>query len=122
MFISLIELLEECTIDDIEILGCAFKALVNIINDNLKNNDDVMTDMFMRLDKMLNLFGEECDIILTSSEISPEEAAEIQSLRAVINAVINVCPEEEYECTYKSCLRKFKSKDQLDNHIQKRHR
>lgn len=81
-----------------------------------------MSEMFSKLDKLLNVFGEECDIILTSSEISPEEASEIQSLRAVINAVINVCPEEEYACTYKSCLRKFKSKDQLEHHIQKRHR
>lgn len=122
IFFALIELLEDCTIDDIEILGCAFKALVNIITDNLKNNSETMTQMFARLDKILNGFGEECDIILTSNEISPEEAVEIQSLRSVINAVINVCPEEEYECTYKACLRKFRSKDQLEHHIQKRHR
>lgn len=95
---------------------------MNIITDNLKNNSETMTQMFSRLDKTLNVFGEECDIILTSNEISPEEAVEIQGLRSVINAVINVCPEEEYECTYKACLRKFKSKDQLEHHIQKRHR
>jgi hypothetical protein len=122
IFGALVELLEDCTIDDIEILGCAFKALVNIISDNLKNNSDLKTDLFGRLDKILIGFGEECDIILTSNEISPEEASEIQSLRSVINAVINVCPEEEYECTYKACLRKFRSRDQLEHHIQKRHR
>lgn len=81
-----------------------------------------MTEMFRRLDKVLNVFGEECDIILTSSEISQEESEEIQGLRSVINAVVNICPEEEYTCSYKSCLRKFKSKDQLDHHVQKRHK
>ena len=121
LFVSLVELLEECIIDDVEIIGCGLKALTNIITDNLRNNDELMSNTFVRLDKLLSEFGEECDLILASQEITPEEAADIANLRAIINTVINICPDEEYECTYKACLRKFRSKDQLQQHVMKRH-
>jgi hypothetical protein len=103
-------------------MSCALKALVNIISDNLRNNDDTMSILFTKLDKLLNVFGEQCDIILASNEITTEEAIEIKSLRAVINSVVNVCPEEEFECTYPGCGRKFKARDQLEQHVSKRHR
>lgn len=81
-----------------------------------------MGELFARLDRLLNLFGEECDIILSSNEINEEDASEIRSLRTIINTVINICPEAEFECTFKSCLRRFKSKEQLEAHILKRHK
>lgn len=81
-----------------------------------------MGELFARLDRLLNHFGEECDLILSSSEISEEDAAEIRSLRSIINAVVNVCPEAEFECSFKSCLRRFKSKEQLEAHFLKRHK
>lgn len=81
-----------------------------------------MSLMFEKLDKILSHFGEECDIILSSNEITEEDANEIKSLRSVINSVINICPEAEFECTFKSCFRKFKSKEQLESHISKKHK
>jgi hypothetical protein len=96
--------------------------LANIITGNLKNNDEDISAVFKKLDAILGSFGEECDIILGSNEITEEEINEIKNLRTIINAVVNIAPDEEFECPYKLCLRKFASKDQLESHLQRRHK
>ena len=121
IFYGLIDLLDECCIDDVDILNCAMKALTNIISDNLKNDNDTMVKYFKRLDELLSRFGKECDIILSSDEIEAEEVEEISQLRNIINAVVNSIPDEEFDCPYTLCKRKFKSKDHLDDHITRRH-
>lgn len=73
----LVELLEECTIDDIDIISCSLKALTNLIYENIKNSSEGVLRQFNSLDIMLDRFGEECDLILTSDEINEQEEAEI---------------------------------------------
>jgi len=46
---------------------------------------------------------------------------EIKGLRDMVNALINDMPEPMYGCTNGACGRKFKNKDELDKHIERRH-
>jgi hypothetical protein len=50
-----------------------------------------------------------------------EELEEIRGLRELINALINDMPEAAFECEVDSCGRKFKNKDELEKHIERRH-
>lgn len=121
IFHSLVELLDECNIDDIDILSCSLKALTNIIYDNLKNNNEKLMRDFSNLDKILQKFGEECDIILTSDEISDDEMKEIKDLKAIINTVVNIIPEQVFECKNSLCNRVFNNYQQLAEHVKRRH-
>jgi hypothetical protein len=53
--------------------------------------------------------------------VSEEEKEEINSLRKIINTVINIIPEEKFECEVGECGRKFKSREELAGHISRRH-
>ena len=121
MFHGLIELLSECNIDDLEIIINSLKALTNIINDNIQNDSDQIQASFVKLDLILQSFGEQCDIILECDEISEEEALEIKDLRFVINTVVNIIPEQMFHCPKSICERKFTTKDRLRDHIKRRH-
>jgi len=50
-----------------------------------------------------------------------EELDEIKGLRELVNALINDMPETAFECTDGKCGRKFKNKDELDKHVERRH-
>ena len=46
---------------------------------------------------------------------------EIRGLRDMVNALINDLPEPMFDCPDKVCGRKFKNKDELANHLERRH-
>ncbi len=50
-----------------------------------------------------------------------DELEEIRGLRELINALINDMPETAFECPDINCGRKFKNKEELDQHIERRH-
>lgn len=39
----------------------------------------------------------------------------------MVNALINDMPEPMYDCSDAACGRKFKNKEELDKHIERRH-
>ena len=51
-----------------------------------------------------------------------EEQEELKSLRDIVNALINDMPEPVFDCTINNCGRKFKNKEELDKHIERRHK
>lgn len=149
---GLINILEECTIDDVDILDCSFKAITNLMCDSVlkkintpmietkdphsKNelptgschnhkgdlrNEKDRSNAIQRLEDVLSKYGMECDIILGCEEVSDEEKDEINALRKIINTVINIIPEEKFECEIDNCGRMFKSNKELSDHISRRH-
>ena len=42
-------------------------------------------------------------------------------MRELINALINDMPETAFECPDINCGRKFKNKEELDKHVERRH-
>jgi hypothetical protein len=46
---------------------------------------------------------------------------EIKGLRDMVNALINDMPEAMYDCPDTKCGRKFKNKEELDKHVERRH-
>ena len=115
------KLLEDCTIDDIDIISCCLKALTNLIFKNIKNDSEATQKTFSLLDQLLDKFGSECDLILTSNEINENEEREISELRNIINTIINVIPDQEFVCSNLLCKRKFKSYAALQDHKSRRH-
>ena len=87
---------------------------------DLRNEKD-NSNAIKRLEDVLSQYGLECDIILGCEEVSDEEKEEINALRKIINTVINIIPEEKFECEIDGCSRKFKSKEELSEHILRRH-
>ena len=51
-----------------------------------------------------------------------DELEEIKGLRELINALINDMPETAFECTDINCGRKFKNKEELEKHVERRHK
>jgi hypothetical protein len=45
----------------------------------------------------------------------------LKGLRDLINALINDMPEPVFDCSIDGCGRKFKNKDELAKHIERRH-
>lgn len=50
-----------------------------------------------------------------------EEQMELKGLRDLVNALINDMPEPMYDCIHKACGRKFKNKEDLEKHMERRH-
>lgn len=50
-----------------------------------------------------------------------EEMVEIKGLRDTVNALINDMPEIMFDCPIEKCGRKFKNKEELDKHLERRH-
>jgi uncharacterized C2H2 Zn-finger protein len=50
-----------------------------------------------------------------------DELQEIKGLRDLVNALINDMPEAMFNCPDVKCGRKFKNKDELDKHVERRH-
>ena len=135
IFKDLIEILEECTIDDVDILNCSLKAQTNLICDpvitklNQNSEKSICEDrntgfnLLKNLEGILNKYDEECDIIQSCDEVSEEEKEEIVNLKNIICTVMKIIPEDsKFECTYASCGRVFKSKDEQTNHVNRRHK
>lgn len=73
------------------------------------------------------MLGEECDSIIVRVELVTQDVAKahekqiILGFRQVVNALVNVIPEESFACNEDGCGRKFKTKEQLEKHRQRRH-
>ena len=52
---------------------------------------------------------------------SADELEEIQSLRKLINALNNDMPEPIIACSVDDCGRKFKTQEELESHVKRRH-
>jgi len=50
-----------------------------------------------------------------------EEMVQIGGLRDLINTLVNDMPEVTKDCPMKGCGRKFKSQQDLDKHLDRRH-
>ena len=50
-----------------------------------------------------------------------DELEEIRGLRELINALINDMPEMAFDCPDAKCGRKFKNREELDKHMERRH-
>jgi len=50
-----------------------------------------------------------------------DEMVEIKALRDMVNALINDMPEAMLRCPDEACGRKFKNKEELDKHVERRH-
>lgn len=50
-----------------------------------------------------------------------EELEEIQSLRDMMNQLVNDMPEVTQDCPIDGCGRKFKSPEELQKHLERRH-
>ena len=46
---------------------------------------------------------------------------EIKSLRDMVNALVNDMPEAMFNCTDQKCGRKFRNKEELEKHVERRH-
>lgn len=50
-----------------------------------------------------------------------EELEQIQSLRDILNQLVNDMPEVLRDCPIDDCGRKFKSQQELQKHLERRH-
>ena len=50
-----------------------------------------------------------------------EELEEIRGLRELVNALVNDMPEIAYNCLDSACGRKFKNKEEMQKHVERRH-
>lgn len=46
---------------------------------------------------------------------------EIRGLRELVNALVNDMPEPMFNCPDEKCGRKFKIREELDKHVERRH-
>lgn len=52
---------------------------------------------------------------------SESDMVEITSYRQLINDLVNNLPEALHECPQEGCKRKFKTKDEMQKHFERRH-
>ncbi len=69
---------------------------------------------------MLENLGDELDSIMDVA--NNEELEEIQSLRKLINSLNNDMPDPILSCPVQGCGRKFKTQEELDGHVARRHK
>ena len=63
--------------------------------------------------------GEELDSIMDVA--SESDMVEISAYRQLINDLVNNLPEAMHECPQEGCKRKFKTKDEMQKHFDRRH-
>ena len=130
---KLIDVLRDANIEDMDLSKVAAKALHNLVikqSDNAKEDIVWQHDWIKKLDEILSSLGEELDSIMVSIKFdllknqdvaNDDELEEIKGLRELINALINDMPETAFECPDINCGRKFKNKEELDKHVDRRH-
>eukprot|EP00347_Sterkiella_histriomuscorum_P012834 403367048 len=112
---KLIDVLKDSNIEDMELSKVAAKALHNIAGENAYWS----IESIKKLDEVLSSLGEELDSIMDVA--NEEEMEEIKSLRDMVNALINDMPEAMFNCTDQKCGRKFRNKEELEKHVERRH-
>ena len=121
MLPKLIDVLKDANIEDMDLSKVASKALHNLAVKN-GQGDTLMAwqnDDLRRLDEILSALGEELDSIMDVA--NEEELEEIKGLRELVNAIINDMPEVTFKCAEGQCGRKFKNREELDKHMERRH-
>ena len=112
---KVILVLKESNIEDIDLSKVVCNALVSFCEEKfLWNNADIQAT-----DDIWSEIGEELDSIM---DVANEKEKEIlMQLRYLINQVINNLPEIKFDCKMENCGRKFKSNDELVEHMTRRH-
>jgi hypothetical protein len=120
---NLTQILFDSTMEDYEIISCALKCLANIL-DNIKS-EDVERDQIKSIEELVVNYGDQCDILLSTSNKGNNEQSEsrdIADLRSIVNQLLNIIPEENFSCPLHTCGRKFKSAQELQLHVSRRHK
>jgi len=112
---KIINVMKYANIEDIEVSKLSCKAALNLTKENGSWIDQNME----ALENFLVDFGQECDNILDVAE--GNDKVTIEELRKIINELINNLPESLYSCGFEECGRKFKKKEDLDEHVKRRH-
>lgn len=112
---KLIDVFKDSNIEDMDLSKVTAKALHNMVHDN----NYWTVEIIKKLDDVLTNLGEELDSIMDVA--NEEEQMELKGLRDLVNALINDMPEPMFECNDKECGRKFKNKEELEKHIERRH-
>lgn len=115
---KLIDVLKDANLEDMDLARVAAKAINNlqgVQNTNQFWSEEAVT----RLDEFTRTFGEELDEIMDVA--TDDELEQIQGLRDQINQLVNDMPEVTKECTFGTCGRKFKSLEELQKHMDRRH-
>jgi len=113
--------LKDANIEDMDLSKVASKALHNLAVKN-SSGETLMNwknEDLTKLDEILSSLGEELDSIMDVA--NEEELEEIRGLRELVNALINDMPEVTFKCSDVQCGRKFKNKEELEKHVERRH-
>lgn len=114
----LLKKLEAAGLEDPELAKNLCKLLVNLC-DKKGSETKWSNEQIETADKILSALGEECDSL---REVANEKEKEIlDDLHKVANNLSNVLPEISFGCTVPDCGRKFKTIDDLNKHIERRH-
>lgn len=121
MLPRLIDVLKDANIEDMDLSKVASKALHNLAVKNAQG-DTLLSwtnDELGKLDEILSALGEELDSIMDVA--NEDELHEINGLRELVNALINDMPEVTFKCADVLCGRRFKNREELDKHTERRH-
>ncbi|KAL4489170.1 hypothetical protein ABPG73_005657 [Tetrahymena malaccensis] len=114
---SLLQIVEDCTLDDNDLISITLKCVGNI----MENNNKIQQDYTKKIEAALMKYGEECDIVISHTKQETDKITEIYELRGLINQILNSIPEEMYACLVPNCGRKFKEHSEYIKHMQRRH-
>jgi hypothetical protein len=117
---KLIDVLRDSNIEDMDLAKVAAKALHNLAVKGESGQVMWQNEWIKKLDEILTSLGDELDSIMDVA--NDEELEEIKGLRELINALINDMPEAAFECDVASCGRKFKNREELEQHKERRHK
>ena len=108
-------ILKDSNIEDIDLSKVVWNALISFWEEKfLWSNADIQST-----DDICSEIGEELDSIM---DVANEKEKEILlQLRYLINQVINNLPEIKFDCRVENCGRKFKSNEELIEHMTRRH-
>lgn len=113
---KLIDVLKDSNLEDMELSKVAAKAIHNLQGGSNKYWSE---EAVKKLDAVTLDLGEELDSIM---DVATEDEMEgIQALRDLLNALVNDMPEITVDCPIENCGRKFKNKEELEKHMERRH-
>lgn len=101
MYANVITLLDQCSLDELEIVVQSFKLLLVLVT----SSNSLHSDEPEMLDSLLGKFTEDCDIILQYSDLHSQDNQQIEGLRSLLNSIQNnlsdsqqtpnlLCPKE----------------------------